>query len=217
MARSPQPSVLITGFGPFPGVPANATGRIVPQLVASARRRFPAVSFATAILPTEWAAAPAVLGRHLVRTRPHVALHFGVSREARGFVIETLGRNHCRDSIDAAGLRPRSGCINPGGAETHAVSLPVEAIVERLAAAGHPVRLSDDAGSYLCNAILYHSLCHAAAAAPQRMTGFIHVPADLDGPEAGLTLSGAIAGGLEILAACLDAPRAAVRPRPGSC
>jgi pyroglutamyl-peptidase len=204
MPNSARPTVLITGFGPFPGIERNVTGLLVPRLAARARRRFPHLRVATAILPTEWAAAPAALARHLARAEPCLALHFGVSSGARGFVIETTGRNACRPAADAAGLLPASAWVAEGGPAQRRVSLPVEVIVARLADAGHTVATSDDAGGYLCNAVLYHSLGGAGGAAGPRRSGFVHIPADVGAAGGAMSLADAVAGGLEILAACLD-------------
>lgn len=200
-----KPTALITGFGPFPGVPLNATGVLVPRLARAARRRFPDWRIATAILPTEWQAAPAELARHHARARPIWAVHFGVSREARGFVIETTGRNVCRDALDAAGAHAGARCLVDDGPPVRAASLPLDAIRARLERRGLPAVTSDDAGGYLCNAILYHSLGHAEAARLPARSGFIHVPADLGETGSALSLADALSGGLEILSACFDA------------
>ncbi len=205
--RSSKPTALITGFGPFPGVPRNATGLLVPRLAKAARRKFPEWRIATAILPTEWHVAPAELARHHARARPLWTVHFGVSREARGFVIETTGRNVCRDTADAAGAQPGSLYLDADGPPIRAANLPHDAIHARLVQSGLPATSSDDAGGYLCNAILYHSLGHAARATHPTRSGFIHIPADLGDPGSALSLLDAIAGGLEILSACLEERR----------
>ena len=62
--------------------------------------------------------------------------------------------------------------------------------------------LSEDAGGYLCNAVLYASLC--ACAAPGTRAGFIHLPVDLSGSAGGLTPAAAVEGGLVIIRACID-------------
>lgn len=206
MALPTRPTVLITGFGPFPGVERNASALVVPRLAAAARRRFDGIGIATAVLPVAWEAAPVALSRRIRRAAPRLAVHFGVSHQARGFVIETLGRNEVRDSADAAGRRPPAQCLLDGGPPTRAATLPVGAIVARLAATGFPVSTSDDAGGYLCNAVLYSSLggMDGTAAASAWRAGFVHIPADTGEPGAPLSLPDAVAGGLEILAACLD-------------
>jgi pyroglutamyl-peptidase len=210
-ARS-RTQVLITGFGPFPGVPVNATMRLVPELARAAQKRFPDVRVAIEVLPTEWSAGLEHLQQKLAQIAPDLALHFGVSARARGFEIEQRARNACAPTSDASGALPRGTAVRSGGAEHLAASLPVYAIVARLRRAGIPAFVSRDAGAYLCNAALYNSL---ASADDSRRVGFIHVPATLSrpgGPNRGrpgacpLTWEQALAGSLEILALCLGRP-----------
>jgi pyroglutamyl-peptidase len=205
-------TVLITGFGPFPGVPVNATMRLVPELAQAAARQFPGVRIATEVLATEWAAAPLRLEALLGEVAPDLVLHFGVSPRARGFEVEARARNVCTQAPDAAGIMPPGAAIRDGGAEFMFASLPVQHIVARLRRRGIPAFVSRDAGGYLCNATLYHSL-RDARAAPGRRVGFVHIPAVLGRTGGGsgrrrvgsrtLTWEDAHAGGLEILAACL--------------
>jgi len=207
-------TVLITGFGPFPGVPVNATMQLVPELARAAARQFAGVRIATEVLATEWAAAPRRLDALLAEIEPDLVLHFGVSSRARGFEVEARARNVCTASPDAAGALPPGAAIRDGGAEFAAASLPVQHIVTRLRRRGIPAFVSRDAGGYLCNATLYHSL-RSARDAPGRRVGFIHIPATLGRPGGAnrgrvggrtLTWEQAHAGGLEILAACLRRP-----------
>jgi pyroglutamyl-peptidase len=212
-------TVLITGFGPFPGVPVNATMRLVPELAQAAARRFAGVRIATAVLATEWAAAPRRLEALLEEIEPDLVLHFGVSSRARGFEVEARAQNACLQSPDAAGALPPGVSVREGGAEFVAATLPVRHIVARLRRRGIPAFVSRDAGGYLCNATLYHSL-GCARDKPGCRVGFIHIPATLGRPGAAnrgrvggrtLTWEQTQAGGLEILAACLRLPPALAR------
>jgi pyroglutamyl-peptidase len=205
-------TVLITGFGPFPGVPVNATARLSWEVAEAARRLFPGVNFAAAVLATEWLATRARLDRLLAASRPDLVLHFGVSPRARGFEIEARARNACSPSPDAAGALPAADRLEAGGAEHLPASLPVHHIAMRLRRIGIPAFVSRDAGAYLCNAALYHSLL-LARGAPRRRVGFIHVPASLARPgrcrraaACPLTWEQAIAGAIEVVAACLGRP-----------
>ncbi len=214
-------AVLITGFGPFPGVPVNATMRLLPELARVAAKNFPDVRFDAEVLPTEWAAGPRRLERLLAEARPDLALHFGVSARARGFEIESRAHNVCAAQPDASGVLPVGLAIRDGGAEHLPASLPVQHIVMRLRRRGIPAFVSRDAGAYLCNAALYHSLS-CARDAPGRRVGFVHIPARLARPSASsgsgqlragpnrgrtgacpLTWAQALDGTLEILAVCL--------------
>ncbi len=198
-------NILITGFGPFPGVAVNATGLLVPRLASVARRRFAGVVIHSAILPTEWGRGPArALCAH-ERATPDVSIHFGVSGRAQGFVIERRGVNACLQTEDGAGHLPPLAVLDPAGPKRRAVTLPVAGIVARLRALGLPAVASDDAGSYLCNAVLYQSLGFGDG-----MAGFVHLPSSLvdEGQAGALTFEQALAGSLEIIAVCLDAGRA---------
>lgn len=220
-------TVLITGFGPFPGVPDNATARLVPLLAGALKERWPHIEVIAEVLPTEWQTAPARVAAMLALHRPRLALHFGVAKEAMGFEIEMIGRNRCRMAADAAGYVPDVEKLLEEGADAHATNLPVESIVAHLRGLGLPARASQDAGGYLCNALLYHSMRHIDAQACGTKTGgtqtgetagsgilagFVHVPACLSGsgfsgaeppPECPLTWDQAVDGSLEIIRVAL--------------
>jgi len=206
-------SVLITGFGPFPAVPVNATMRLLPELAEVAPRLFPDVRFAFAVLPTEWAAGPRRLQLLLAEAAPDLALHFGVSSRARGFEIEQRARNACAATPDAAGALPAAAGVLGVGPQYLPVSLPLRHIVARLRRLGIAAFISRDAGAYLCNAALYHSLiCAKDAAGRGRRVGFVHIPATLARPGGAnrgrsgacpLTWEQTLEGTLEILATCL--------------
>lgn len=193
--------ILLTGFGPFPGVPENASAAVVEQL-AKAARELPDVRIVPAILPVDWQAAPKQVAALIAAERPDIALHFGVSSRAKGIVFETLAHNCCVAREDAYGQLPASERILDDGVETLTSTLPATAIVSRLQEKALPAELSEDAGAYLCNTVLYVALdaCGALGA----RAGFIHLPVDLSGAEGGLTLYGAVEGGLAIIAACLE-------------
>src|SRR5262245_34574538 len=174
--------VLLTGFAPFPGVPVNASVRLVRELVEAARRRFPGTKVSAGVLPTEWQAAPRQLEILLAESRPDLLLHFGVSSRARGFEIEQRGLNRCQLPVDAAGALPASIAVREGGPDSMPTSLPVSYIVARLRRRGIRAFASRDAGGYLCNATLYASL-ERARSVPGRRVGFIHIPASLAKPE----------------------------------
>jgi pyroglutamyl-peptidase len=203
-----RPVILLTGFGPFPGVPDNATARLVPRLAKAARELFPSYNVVAEILPTEWTAATQKLAELIARPGTVVALHFGVARHAHGFRIERVGRNRCNSSEDAAGCLPPADVLIEAGPAELICTFPAERIVQRLERLGVPVAASDDAGGFLCNALLYHSLAAAHSMETPRIAGFVHLPTDLPDRnpprDCRLGMRGAIAGGLEIIAECLE-------------
>lgn len=213
--RRHRPVILITGFGPFPGAPQNASGLLAHTVAEAARHDLPGFLVHAETLPTEWQAGPARLSGLLDELDPTLAVHFGVSRRATGFVVETRARNAAQCVADACGEVPRSECLLAGGPDEIGVTLPTSQIVERLRRLHLPVQLSRDAGGYLCNALLYHSLDHARRRGGSgfgRRRGFIHIPDRLvGGTSRGMTRSAAasrleweaaVRGGLAILATC---------------
>lgn len=211
--------MLLTGFGPFPGVPVNATMILVPRLAALARRQFPGVRFEFEVLPTEWETAPKLVDRLIKRYRPDVVLHFGVSSKARGFEIETRGVNVCAAAPDAAGLLPAGERIAARGPVEYRSLVPVAEIVRRLRRRGVKAYASRDAGTYLCNRTLFHVLSVERKHPELTRAGFIHVPSSLvgvgmtaqtrrlrSGGASPLTWREALVGGLEIIGGCLSQP-----------
>ncbi len=209
-------TVLLTGFGPFPSVPANATSILVPRLAEAARTAFPGIVFETRTLPTEWAAGIEHLDGCYREVAPAIALHFGVSSRARGFEIEARGRNRLAFVPDAAGVFPSAPVLRANGHEFLSSTVPVSAIVSRLRRRGLPAFVSRDAGGYLCNAALYTALDMARRTSRDHRIGFIHVPSSLlveerrptfgAHPRCPLTWPETIDGGLEIIGAVLGRP-----------
>lgn len=215
MTTRPRRTVLITGFGPFPGHPQNASALLARLVAEAVRPRLPGYDIRSAVLPVEWKAGPARVRELIADSRPVLALHFGVSRRATRFAIEQRAVNAASESCDAAGELPGACEVATDGPTELASTLPVPLILERLRRLGIPAQLSRDAGRYLCNAILYTSLADARrSATPGYMSrrGFVHVPADLVGgghddlSPAGrcrLDWNSAVRGGVEIVSASL--------------
>lgn len=220
-----RPTILLTGFGPFPGMPENATAVLVPRLATAARARFAEHDVVSAVLPTEWRAAPETLTKLLDRHRAVLALHFGVCSNTDGFQVELIGRNVRSGTRDAAGELPATMCVVEEGPALLASTLPAERIVARLSKLKLPCRASINAGDYLCNALLYHSLNVARDMLQPFVTGFVHVPANLIGhgesgkdarPDCPLDWHNATQGGLEIIAECLKTAPVAHEPAKSS-
>lgn len=201
---TPTRTILLTGFGPFPGVPENASAKLVQHLAVAAQARFPRRRVVAEVLETAWEQAPGRLAEIYRAHSPEIAVHFGVSERAQGFVIETVGRNVCRDAPDVRGHRPLLACISKSAPESLPTTLPAVTIVDRLRQHGLPAELSDDAGGYLCNAVLFHALCLDPQRSGKR--GFVHVPSSI-GDGGVLSWDEAMTGGLEIVRAALGLPK----------
>ena len=200
-------SVLITGFGPFPGAPFNPTGPLVHRLAA---RRRPALADVTRIVHvfrTSYAAVDAELPKLVARHRPDMLLLFGLAARTPYLRIETLARNAVSSTVpDAGGRILKTAHIRPGGP----LGLPGRAPFQRLAqaarGAGVPVRVSRNAGSYLCNYLYWSAIEQPSRGRPCRVA-FVHVPlVPRPGTSRGrLTLDDLVRAGEAILLALLSA------------
>ena len=169
--------ILVTGFGPFPGVPFNASSSLVEHLAETPTRSVPRAAIFSATLPTDWRRA-ALESRHLVRRfDPDVILHFGVSRRCTGFEVETRACNLASLFLDHAGRASHGRTVRRGAPPLLKATLPAPLLVQRLRLAGLPAALSSDPGRYLCNAVLYETLLHSRGRKPAPLVGFIHIPA----------------------------------------
>ena len=169
--QDPRTTVLLTAFGPFPGVPVNATMRLVPELAERAALAFPDVRFVTEMLATEWLGAPRRMAAVIAEVKPDLILHFGVSSRARGFEIEQRAHNACRSMPDAAGLLPRAR-----DAERR----------RRRRAAHQPARAASRAGP---EAARHSGLCLARCGRLPVQCGAVPLAADRGGQAAAIAVS----------------------------
>jgi pyroglutamyl-peptidase len=164
-------------------------------------KRFPKRRVVSHVLPVEWKRTPKELADLYRREQFSLILHFGVSGPARGFVIEEVAQNACCTAADACGAPPKHLYVTAkSDPATLPTQLPAVAIVKALSALWIPAKLSDDAGTYLCNAVFYHSLCYRDDAGNSAVSGFVHMP-PLYGRD--FTHEKALQGGLEIVRVCL--------------
>ena len=195
--------VLVTGFGPFPGIPHNASTSVALALEHSPVT--PGVDIATAIIPVVWATARIAARKAVARFQPHAVLHFGVSKRTSGFEIETRAFNMSGRKEDQAGMVRRANALVRAGKPVLNSTLPPLDLVRALRKDGFPAALSEDAGRYLCNALFYWSLYDGDS--DGRLVSFVHMPAF--GAEADveprLTMEEAVAGARILVRASAEA------------
>jgi pyroglutamyl-peptidase len=163
-----RPRLLVTGFGPFPGIPHNPSAAIARRVAAAPRWRRLGVTARCLILPTTYAA----LGDHLepALEAADAVLMIGVAGRATRVRIERRAVNRANLLLpDAAGRRPNAPALSGGASARvgHANAVAMRALLRRHAV---PCGISQDAGRYLCNAAYYRAL-----AAPVPVL-FIHIP-----------------------------------------
>jgi len=169
--------VLVTGFEPFGGLPANPSGDIALALAG------PHVH--AAILPVDFVGVRPALRKLLARNWDAVVL-LGLSSDRSAFSLERVAINFRQATPDNRGRLPDRPEVVRGGPVGYLATLPLEKLHTRISDAGLPVEISLSAGAYLCNAAFYlarHALERAGSPC-----GFIHVPRTPELPGRGTPL-----------------------------
>ncbi|MEO0620055.1 MAG: hypothetical protein AAFZ01_12360 [Pseudomonadota bacterium] len=172
--------VLITGFGPFPGVPRNISGEVAFNCAEIwTRDLLDRFTVEAHVLPTAWQHAPQRVRACLRASQPDIAMHLGVSARATGIVLERTARNACDGRVDEAGHAQPEGALDPSAPGSLETRAPVLAMRDALVRQGFSATVSDDAGRYLCNAIYHESLTRSRETGAPRHALFIHLPVTL--------------------------------------
>jgi pyroglutamyl-peptidase len=169
-------TILVTGFGPFPGAPVNPTVPLVRRL---ARLRLGRTKIITHVFATRYAAVDRDLPKLMARYRPDALLMFGLATRAKGLRIETRARNTLSRLADAGGTVPALRSVAPGRPAALALPTPSRLLLAVARAVRVPATLSNDAGDYLCNYLCWRATHAARSPGGPRFAAFIHVPPGL--------------------------------------
>ena len=154
MENNRKPRVLLTGFTPFGGETVN------PALEAVKRVRCPETELRILEVPTVFGDSARLVTAEMDAFRPDVVLCVGQAAGRSAVTPERVAINVDDARIpDNAGQQPVDAPIVPGGPAAYFATVPSE--------------LSNSAGTYVCNHLLYCVLHHAG---PGVRAGFIHVP-----------------------------------------
>jgi len=171
----PEPTFLITGFGPFPGVPVNPSETLARRVAGVGSWARLGWRADTRAFRTGYGIVNAAID-DLVAAKPAPAfvVMLGVAARAKWARVELRAKN--RVSVthrDATSARPASASLMPGAETTRFGRHPGRVLVDALRKAQVPTRLSRDTGRYVCNAAYWRML----GAMPKATEAvFIHIP-----------------------------------------
>jgi pyroglutamyl-peptidase len=206
-------TLLVTGFGPFPGAPYNPTGPLVARLARMRRPALAGVTIVPHVFTTSYAAVDRELPALIARHKPDALLMFGLAGRAKWVRIETRARNALAMLPDATSASLRRQTIVTGGPAALVLPAPTRHLLAAARGARVPVKLSRDAGRYLCNYLCWTAADVVARAQGPRLAAFIHVPPVARTPRRrnghanGFTLDELTRAGTRILVAMAAAAR----------
>lgn len=166
-------TVLITGFEPFGGETVNPSWEVVKQLDGAIIDDCRVVARQ---LPCVFGESLSVLNAAIDALQPSVVLAVGQAGGRVDVTVERVAINVDDARIpDNHGRQPVDVAIVEGGPAAWFSTLPIKAMVAALREAGIPASVSQTAGTFVCNHVMYGVL-HKLADRPEVKGGFIHIP-----------------------------------------
>lgn len=166
-------TVLITGFEPFGGESVNPSWEVVSGLdnaiIGGGR-------VVARQLPCVFGESLAVLNGAIDALSPSLVLAVGQAGGRTDITVERVAINVDDARIaDNQGQQPVDVPVVADGPAAWFSTLPIKAMVVAMRNAGVPASVSQTAGTFVCNHVMY-GLLHKLRDAPAVKGGFIHIP-----------------------------------------
>ena len=165
--------ILVTGFDPFGGEtvnPALEAVKSLPSEIHGAEVHWVAI-------PTVFYQSAEVLEAEIVRHQPDVVLCIGQAGGRASLTPERVAINQDDARIpDNQGNQPIDTPIRLDGQAAYFSTLPIKAMVQAIKEEGLPATVSNTAGTFVCNHLMYQALYLADKKFPHMRAGFMHIP-----------------------------------------
>ena len=165
--------VLITGFDPFGGEsinPALEAVKKLPDTIAGAE-------VIKLEIPTVFRKSLEKIEENIKKHNPDIVISIGQAGGRFGITPERVAIN-----IDDARIpdnetnQPIDLPIIEDGETAYFTTLPIKSMIEEMKNGGIPCSVSNTAGTFVCNHVMYGILYMASKKYPNIRGGFIHVP-----------------------------------------
>lgn len=165
--------ILVTAFDPFGGETVNPAQQAVECLDDTIGGH----EVKKLIVPTVFGKAAEQVIAQMNALRPDAVVCVGQAGGRKAVTPERVAINVMDAGItDNEGNRPIDEPVVSGGPVAYFSTLPVKAMVNAVREIGLAGEISNSAGTFVCNSLLYSVLHHAATVMPDTRAIFIHVP-----------------------------------------
>lgn len=165
--------VLITGFDKFGGESINPSSLCVnslPDVIDN-------IEIKKVTLPTVFKDSSSVLEENIKSFSPNIIICVGQAGGRSKITPERIAINIDDARIpDNIGNSPIDEAIRKDGENAYFSTLPIKAIVDELNKNNIPSAISNTAGTFVCNHIMYEALYITSKNYPNIKAGFIHIP-----------------------------------------
>ena len=167
--------VLVTGFQPFGKETMNPSFeavRMLPDEIAGAQ-------IVKEEIPVVFRKGGQAVHEAVRRENPDIVILVGQAGGRAAMTVERVAIN-CEDCPsgfpDNEGNAPQDEKIYADGPDAYFATIPIKAMVKKMMDNGVPASVSNTAGTYVYNDLMYHLLYQLAHEFPNTRGGFIHVP-----------------------------------------
>lgn len=165
--------ILVTGFEPFGMEKINPSYEVVKRLDS----RILDSDIIKLQVPTVFYKSINTVIKTIKEETPDVILMIGQAGGRYNITVERIGININDARIqDNEGNKPMDEVIDNEGLPAYFSSIPVRKIVEELIKNNIPASISNSAGTYVCNHLLYGILDYIYKNKLGIKAGFIHIP-----------------------------------------
>ncbi|AFZ73289.1 pyroglutamyl-peptidase I family protein [Natronobacterium gregoryi] len=176
-------TVLVTGYEPFGEFETNPTRRIAQRLDEETIGGDGTTATATATvvgrdLPVVFDEMEAELEALLEEYDPDIVCGLGLAAGRNALALERVGIN-LRDTAGTPDNDDREvtdEAVDAEGPNAYFATLPLREMKSTMQEAGVPTTLSTDAGTHLCNDLLYAARHRAETGDREFRAGFVHTP-----------------------------------------
>lgn len=164
--------IIVTGFDPFGGEKINPSIECVKALP-----EIEGVKLIRLELPTVFKESAQRLNEVINDVKPDAVLSVGQSGGRAGITMERIAINVDDARIpDNISQQPIDEEIQVEGEAAYFSTLPIKRIVKAIREAGISAEVSNSAGTFVCNHIMYQALFAATKADKPFKAGFMHIP-----------------------------------------
>lgn len=164
--------IIVTGFDPFGGETINPSIECVKALP-----EIEGVELIRLELPTVFKESAKRLNEVINDVKPDAVLSVGQAGGRPGITMERIAINVDDARIpDNISQQPIDETIQTEGEAAYFTTLPIKRIVKAIREAEISAEVSNSAGTFVCNHIMYQSLFAATKADKPFKAGFMHIP-----------------------------------------
>lgn len=166
--------VLITAFEPFGGEKVNPSELVARSLEG---RLIAGRPLAVRVVPVETRNIGERVSRAIEETSPDVIIALGQAGGRHSLALERVAVNVLDFSQpDNVGVMRKNDPVLRGGPDARLSLMPFAEILAAWLEHGIPGYVSNTAGTFICNQLLYETLGQCESSSPPIVAGFVHLP-----------------------------------------